>query len=74
VVREAARQCCKLVGREAPDLVDDLKERLADSPVPAMGPRLRATVELATRIVMYAVGEGKDGAPTPSHPPLTRSP
>jgi MerR family transcriptional regulator, light-induced transcriptional regulator len=57
VVREAARQCCKLVGRDTRDLVDDLRERLADAPEPATVSRLRDTVELATRIAMYVSGE-----------------
>ena len=57
VVREAARQCCMLVARKAADLVDDLQERLADAPEPAIGSRLRATVGLATRIAMYVSGE-----------------
>ena len=74
VVREAARQCCKLVGREAPDLVDDLRERLADAPEPVIGAPLRATVELATRIVMYVSGEEDySRARTPSRRPRGRS-
>src|SRR5436305_6873855 len=59
VVREAARQCCKLGAREAPDLVEDLQVRIADAPEPPVGPRLRATVEMATRIAMYAAGEAE---------------
>ena len=57
VVREAARQCCELVDRDTRDLVDDLRERLADAPEPATASRLRDTVELATRIAMYVSGE-----------------
>ncbi|MBV9941240.1 MAG: MerR family transcriptional regulator [Solirubrobacterales bacterium] len=74
VVREAARQCCKLVAREAPELVEDLRERLADAPEPAIGAHLRATVELATRIAMYASGEQDyRSARTPSRRPRGRS-
>jgi len=46
-----------LVARDAGDLVDDLRERLADAPEPATASCLRATVELATRIAMYLSGE-----------------
>jgi DICT domain-containing protein len=74
VVREAARRCCELIGRAAPDLVDDLRERLDDPPDPAIGLRLRATVELATRIALYVSGEeGYPSARTPSTRPRRRS-
>jgi DICT domain-containing protein/predicted DNA-binding transcriptional regulator AlpA len=53
VVREAARACSALAERAVPELVDDLRERLADSPPPA-GPDVRAAVELTTRMVLYA--------------------
>ena len=74
VVREAAQQCCKLVGRDARDLVDDLRERLADAPEPATGSRLRTTVDLAARIAMYVSGEEHyPMAHTPSRRPRGRS-
>ncbi len=54
VVREAARVCCELAGRRAPELVADLKDRLADPPAPAITTHLRAAVALATRMALYA--------------------
>lgn len=73
VARVAARQCCRLVARQAPELVDDLREQLAEAPEPAFGPRLRTTVELATRIAMYVSGEeGYSSARTPSRRPRSR--
>jgi DICT domain-containing protein/predicted DNA-binding transcriptional regulator AlpA len=53
VVREAARACAALAERVAPELVDDLRERLADTP-PVAGPEVRAAVDLTTRMVLYA--------------------
>jgi DICT domain-containing protein len=74
VVREAARHCCELVGRKARDLVDDLREQLADAPEPATTSRLHATVELATRIAMYVSGEEDyPNARAPSRRPRRRS-
>lgn len=58
VVREAARACCELVARAAPELVDGLRERLAGTPAPG-GERVRAAVELSTRMLLYATG-GED--------------
>jgi DICT domain-containing protein/predicted DNA-binding transcriptional regulator AlpA len=55
VVREAARACCELAGRTDPGLVDGLRERLAGTPT-AGDDRLRAAVELSTRMVLYATG------------------
>jgi DICT domain-containing protein len=55
VVREAARACCELAARTDPGLADDLRERLAGTP-PAGGERVRAAVELGTRMVLYATG------------------
>jgi DICT domain-containing protein len=52
VVREAARVCCELADRHAPGLVEDLRERLSDSPPPA-GEEVRAALELTTRMVLY---------------------
>lgn len=53
VVREAARACCDLAARAAPELVDDLRERLGDTP-PRAGEELRGALELTTRMVLYA--------------------
>jgi DICT domain-containing protein len=53
VVREAARVCCELAERVAPNLVEDLRERLAETPPPA-GEEVRAAIELTTRMVLYA--------------------
>jgi DICT domain-containing protein len=53
VVREAARVCCELVGRRAPALVAELRERL-DDPLPPTRAELRTVVELTTRMVLYA--------------------
>jgi MerR family transcriptional regulator, light-induced transcriptional regulator len=54
VVREAARICAELVAREEPELVADLRRRLVE-PTPAPSKAgLRAVVELATRITVYA--------------------
>jgi MerR family transcriptional regulator, light-induced transcriptional regulator len=54
VVREAARLCCELAAGRAPGLVDDLRDRLADAPPPADASHMRGTVELATRMLLYA--------------------
>lgn len=56
VVRAAARACCELAARSAPNFVEDLRERLA-APVSAARPELRSTVELTTRMVLYAIGD-----------------
>lgn len=54
VVREAARACVELVARTAPELVGELRERLA-APAPAAGEgQVRAAVGLATRVAAYA--------------------
>jgi DICT domain-containing protein len=53
VVREAARVCCGLVARTAPDLVDGVGERLQQDQLPVRE-ELTALVELATRMVSYA--------------------
>jgi MerR family transcriptional regulator, light-induced transcriptional regulator len=50
-VREAARICCELTARSAPELVDDLRARLEEPLSPA---QLRTAVELTTRMVLYA--------------------
>jgi MerR family transcriptional regulator, light-induced transcriptional regulator len=44
-VREAANVCCELTARSAPELVDDLHERLAD-PWPAARDELRTAIGL----------------------------
>ena len=54
VVREAARTCSDLVAQRAPELVADLRERLASPALPAEEPQLRAAVEVATRVTVYA--------------------
>ena len=53
VVRQAARTCCGLTARTAPELVDGLRSRL-EEPLPAPGDELRLVIELTTRIVQYA--------------------
>ncbi len=53
VVREAARVCCGLVTRTAPQLADGLRERLAVAPAPS-DPEVRTAVELTTRMISYA--------------------
>jgi MerR family transcriptional regulator, light-induced transcriptional regulator len=53
VVREAARLLCDLAAKRAPALIAPLRERL-DEPLSAVAAaHLRATVDLATRIVTY---------------------
>jgi MerR family transcriptional regulator, light-induced transcriptional regulator len=59
VAREAARLCCDLTAQRAPGLVDDLRDRLADTPAAGDQSHLRGAVELATRLLGYAA----DGAP-----------
>src|SRR3954470_16597499 len=56
VVREAARVCCELAERVEPDIVDGLRDRLADTPAPAAD-EVRAAVELTTRMVLYATAQ-----------------
>jgi MerR family transcriptional regulator, light-induced transcriptional regulator len=53
VVREASRVCCDLAAAAAPQLVENLRERLADDP-PTSGEEIRAAVDLTTRMVLYA--------------------
>jgi DICT domain-containing protein len=53
-VREATRICCELTARAAPELVEDLRERLAD-PWPTARDEVRIAVGLTTRIVRYAL-------------------
>lgn len=53
VVREAARVCAGLAGRVDPRLVEGVDQRLAGTP-PAGGETLAATVELTTRMILYA--------------------
>ncbi len=55
VVRTAARTCCELVARAAPDYVATLKERLGE-PASSASTDLRAVLELTTRMVLYAAG------------------
>ncbi|HZE04445.1 MAG TPA: DICT sensory domain-containing protein, partial [Solirubrobacteraceae bacterium] len=45
VARETARLCCELAGRRAPELVEDLRDRLADTPVSAGQSHVRGAVE-----------------------------
>ncbi len=57
VVRVAARTCCELVGRTAPQYVEPLHSRLS-APAPPSSPEVRAAVELTSRILRYsAIGE-----------------
>jgi DICT domain-containing protein len=65
VVREAARVCAQLTARRAPELVEDLRDRLAGAPAPAGPEQLRAAVELATRAVAYAGHHAGAGAAVP---------
>jgi DNA-binding transcriptional MerR regulator len=58
VVREASRVCRDLAARSAPEDVEDLRERLADTPPPADADA-RAAMELSTRMILYAVGAGE---------------
>jgi DICT domain-containing protein len=53
VVREAARTCCELTARVAPELVEDLRARF-EEPLPPPGDELRAIIDLTTRMVLYA--------------------
>ncbi|MBV9311741.1 MAG: hypothetical protein JOZ73_12985 [Solirubrobacterales bacterium] len=57
VVREAARVCCMLAGRTLPELVDDLGERLAEPAGSVDSTHVRAAVELATRMALYATDQ-----------------
>jgi len=62
VVRTAARACCGLAARSAPEYVEDLREPLAE-PVSSRSQELRSAVDLTTRIVLYATrdrGEAVD--------------
>jgi DICT domain-containing protein len=56
VVREAARTCAELAARHRPDLVSGIRERLAEPPAALTTSALRAAVELATRVALYASG------------------
>jgi DICT domain-containing protein len=68
VAREAARLCCELIAGRAPGLVDDLRDRLADAPPPADASHLRATVELATRMLLYATAGVAQSEPSSKLP------
>jgi MerR family transcriptional regulator, light-induced transcriptional regulator len=54
-VRLAAQACLRLSAASAPDLVDDLSERLDSIPV-ARDHELRSAIQLSTRMVRYAAG------------------
>jgi MerR family transcriptional regulator, light-induced transcriptional regulator len=56
VVREAARMCCELAARTAPELAAPVREQLAGPPPPVDETLLRTAVELATRVAVYAAG------------------
>lgn len=58
-VREAARMCCELAARSAPEFVAGLAEQLAD-PLPPRD-ELRVAINLTTRMVLY-VADGSGGA------------
>ncbi len=55
VAREAARVCAHLTARSDPELVAPLAEHLADRAPAPDASHLRAAVELATRIALYAI-------------------
>ena len=52
-VRLAAQICWGLAAPAAPDLLDDLRERVYDAPV-ARGNEVRSAIQLSTRMVSYA--------------------
>jgi DICT domain-containing protein len=56
VVREAARTIGRLATRSEPDVLAGVGARLAERPGPVTAGHLRATVELATRMALYAAG------------------
>ena len=56
VVREAARMIGRLAARWEPEVLAGVGARLAERPGPATAGHLRATVELATRMALYAAG------------------
>jgi DICT domain-containing protein len=58
VARHAARVFADLTAQAQPGLVEGVRERLADEPVP--GPDdVRVAVAVASRMVVYATGEGR---------------
>jgi DICT domain-containing protein len=58
VARHAARVCADIASRAAPALVEGVRERLADEPVP--GPDdVRTAVAVASRMIVYALGEDR---------------
>jgi DNA-binding transcriptional MerR regulator len=56
VVRHAARVCADLAAQTNPDLVEGVREQLADEPAPAPDD-VRNAVAVASRMVIYATGE-----------------
>jgi DICT domain-containing protein len=56
VVRHAARVCADLAAQTNADLVEGVREQLADEPAPAPGD-VRNAVAVASRMVIYATGE-----------------
>ena len=58
VVRHAARVCADIAGQASAALVQDVRERLADEPV-AADDDVRTAVAVASRMVVYAAGEGR---------------
>ena len=54
VVREAARVCCDLAARRAPDVVSAIRERLANAPAAAPEDQVRVAMALASRVIAYA--------------------
>jgi len=56
VVREAARIIGRLASRWEPDVLEGVTHRLGERPGPVTTAHLRATVELATRMALYAAG------------------
>jgi DNA-binding transcriptional MerR regulator len=54
VVREAARVCCDLAARRAPDVVSTIRERLTNVPAVAPEDQVRLAMALASRVIAYA--------------------
>lgn len=55
IVRAAARACCDMAARAAPDYVASLQERLS-GPASSAGAEIRTVADLTSRMVLYAAG------------------
>jgi hypothetical protein len=53
-VRDAARVCCDLASRRAPDVVSTIRERLTNVPAVAPEDQVRLAMALASRVIAYA--------------------